>query len=533
MANREAQRRYRARKRAERDAASALATLERSDGDDASALAAWSEATLTVPPGHPLAGEPMVLPDYGVEFVRDALNHRESLLCMARKNAKSGLAAVLALGLLVGPLRRPGLRVGTCSISREKAAELLRQMREIAEASHLHGLEFLKTPAPGWVRTPEGSSAEFLSADKSAGHASGFDVVIVDEMGLMGERDRDLVAGMRSSTSARDGRFIAISIRGECPMLEEMIARADMATTSVHLYAPDVDDGDDVDIHDPEVWAAGNPGLACGIKSASYMADEAGRVEATPSDLGTFYAFDLNLPRAPSREVIFTVGDLDGCTVDAEDLPARQGPAVIGLDMGEATSASAATALWPATGRVECWMGFGDVPSLIERGRRDGARYDLMAKRGELRTYPGRVTPVSDFLADVAGDLAGVKVHRLAADGFKDSEIKDFLGQAGLRWAYEFRRVGAGKDGSRDVRALQRLVLNTRIKMVDSLALRTAVANSSLRRDANGNPGLDKSTSRGRIDLLSALVIAAGIAEPMIDRRPRRRPRSSLTWEGR
>ena len=55
-------------------------------------------------------------------------------------------------------------------------------------------------------------------------------------------------------------------------------------------------------------------------------------------------------------------------------------------------------------------MGFGDVPSLIERGRRDGARYDLMAKRGELRTYPGRVTPVSDFLADVAGDLAGVKV---------------------------------------------------------------------------------------------------------------------------
>ena len=207
MANREAQRRYRARKRAERDAASALATLERSDGDDASALAAWSESTLTVPPGHPLAGEPMVLPDYGVEFVRDALTHRESLLSLARKNAKSAICAVLVLGLLVGPLRRPGLRVGTCSISREKAAELLRQMREITEASHLVGLEFLKTPAPGWVRTPEGSSAEFLSADKSAGHASGFDVVIVDELGLMGERDRDLVAGMRSSTSARDGRF--------------------------------------------------------------------------------------------------------------------------------------------------------------------------------------------------------------------------------------------------------------------------------------------------------------------------------------
>ena len=325
MANREAQRTYRARKRAERDKASALAPLGKSKGDPASALAAWSEATLTVPPGHPLAGDAMRLPEYGVEFVRDALSHRESLLCMGRKNSKSGICAVLALGLLVGPLRKAGLRVGTCSISREKAAELLRQMREIAEASDLQGLEFLKTPAPGWVRTPEGSSAEFLSADKSAGHASGFDVVIVDELGLMDERDRDLIAGMRSSTSARDGRFIAISIRGECPMLEEMIGRADMATASVHLYAPDVEDGDDVDIHDPRVWAAGNPGLAVGIKSSTYMRDEAGRVEASPSDLALFQAFDLNMPRSPTRELIFTPGDLDGNVVDAEDLPARPG----------------------------------------------------------------------------------------------------------------------------------------------------------------------------------------------------------------
>ena len=58
--------------------------------------------------------------------------------------------------------------------------------------------------------------------------------------------------------------------------------------------------------------------------------------------------------------------------------------------------------------------------------------------------------------------------------------------------------------------------------MRESLAFATAVANSSLRRDGNGNPGLDKATSRGRIDLLSAAVIAAGIAEPMMDRPSRR-----------
>ena len=142
-------------------------------------------------------------------------------------------------------------------------------------------------------------------------------------------------------------------------------------------------------------------------------------------------------------------------------------------------------------------MGFGDTPSLRERGKLDGADYVLMEKRGELRTYPGRVTPVAQFMADVAADLTGCRVSRLAADGYKDSEIMDFLDRANLRWPREFRRVGAGKDGGADVRAFQRLVLTRQLKMRASLALSTAIANSIIRRDPNGNPGLDKSRSMG------------------------------------
>ena len=484
--------------------------------DPAQAVADWSREALVVPPGHPLAGQPMELPEYGVDFIRDALTHREALLCLGRKNAKSAIVAVFALALMAGPLRRPGLRIGTVSVTREKSAELLRQMREIAEGSELPGLEFRKSPAPGWVVTPDGSTSEFLSADKASGHASGFDYAIVDELGLMGERDRELIAGMRTATSARDGRFLALSIRGESPMLEEMVDRRGLPTTAVHLHAPQVAEGEAVDIHDPAVWAAGNPGIAAGIKSAAWMRDEARRVEATPTDRATFLAFDLNLPQSPTREMIFSPTDWRACVVD--ELPPRRGPVCLGLDMGEATAASAAFGIWPETGRCESWLAFGDNPPLVERGRRDGARYDLMAERGELRTYPGRVTPVSLFLSDVATDLQGCRVHRLGADGYKDAESKDFLETAGLRWPYEFRRVGAGKDGGRDVRALQRLVLNRRLKMRESLSFSTAISNSALRRDGNGNPGLDKASSRGRIDLLSAAVIAAGIAEPLMDR---------------
>ena len=116
----------------------------------------------------------------------------------------------------------------------------------------------------------------------------------------MTERDRDLIAGMRSSMSARGGRLIALSIRGESPMLEEMIERKELAQTVVHLYAPDIPEGGDVDIHDPAIWALGNPGLATGIKQVSYMAAEATRVTATPTDLAAFKAFDSESAGQPN-----------------------------------------------------------------------------------------------------------------------------------------------------------------------------------------------------------------------------------------
>ena len=121
---------------------------------------------------------------------------------------------------------------------------------------------------------------------------------------------------------------------------------------------------------------------------------------------------------------------------------------------------------------METRLAFGDKPSLADRGKADGSPYATMAKRGELVTYPGRVTPVRSFLADLVVNMAGQHVHALAADSYKDSESLDFFEGAGIGWPVTFRRVGAGKDGGRDVRSLQRLILTGRLRMIESLALR-------------------------------------------------------------
>ena len=240
-----------------------------------------------------------------------------------------------------------------------------------------------------------------------------------------------------------------------------------------------------------------------------------------PTDEPSFRAYDLNQALSPTREMILSPDDLRACFVD--ELPPRSGPCFLGFDFGESVSATTAAAIWPATGRLETWMAFGNKPPIAVRGKRDDAPYVAMVERGELVLHEGRVVSLERFLSDVQINLAGVRVAGAAADSHKDAEAKDKLDRAAVRWPVQFRRVGAGKTGGSDVRALQALVLTCRLAMLPNLSFVTAIAKSTMTRDGNGNPGLDKAKSRGRIDVLSAAVIAAGLAAPHFDRPVRRR----------
>ena len=512
------QRAYRARKKSEREASFILPTAGKNilPDDPVGALATWAAKTLIVPPGHPLAGQPMALPDFAEDFLRAGWGAHESALCISRKNSKSAIAAVLALGHLVGPLRSEGWRGAVASITKEKAAELRNQVAAIAEASRLD-VRIRKAPYPGQIISATGV-LETLASERTAGHSSSFDLVIVDETGLMPERSRELLAGLRSSVSAKAGRIIHVSVRGDSPLFAEVLGNP--AVVSRTYAAPD-----DCALDDRAAWAAANPGLGT-IKQVSYMEAECERVQHVPGDEASFRAWDLNQPLDPTREMILSPADLRACFVDT--VPARAGDCYVGFDFGEAVSSTAACAIWPSTGRLETWQAFGDVPPLHERARRDDAPYIEMVARGELKTFPGRIVRPDAFLADLQTELAGCRVVAAAADSYKDSEVRDFLDRAAVTWPVQFRRVGAGKDGGADVRAFQRLVIQKRFSMSTNLSLATAISKSTLRRDANGNPAINRATSRGRIDVLSAAVIAAGLAERAFDRPARRRLRYGL-----
>ena len=76
-------------------------------GNDAWAVVEWAAGKLRVPTGHPRSGEPFNLADLQIAIIDDVLTHRETLACMARKNAKSATIAVLALAHLAARCGAP------------------------------------------------------------------------------------------------------------------------------------------------------------------------------------------------------------------------------------------------------------------------------------------------------------------------------------------------------------------------------------------------------------------------------------------
>ena len=496
--------------------------------DPAGAVSEWARRCLVVPPGHPKAGQPFEIPAYLESFFRDALavDCHEAALIIARKNAKSAGVAVLLLAFMTGPLRRAGWRAGVCSISREKASELRAQMEQIALASGLKGLRFWRARTAPAVTSDFGGSVDILSADRNAGAASSYDAAIVDELGLLAEKNRDLVSSMRSSVSAKAGKFLALSVHGAGPFVPEIIKRRGEPSLALHLYQSDAD----CHLDDEKAWHDSNPGLAVGIKSIEYMRAEARRVLATPADQASFRAFDLNQPQDPGSEMIFALSDWKACVVAADDLPPRDGECTVGFDLGGSSSMTALAAVWPRTGRCETWGAFPANPNLLDRGTADGcgSLYFRMESRGELKTYAGRITPVGEFLKDCAARLAGERVLVAGADRFRRAEATQALESANLRWPMEWRGQGASAraDGSHDVRAAQRVVLSRKLRTLQSLLLESAIRESVIRRDGAGNPALDKARKNARIDALSAFVISEGLAE-IVAAQPRRSWRSA------
>ena len=485
--------------------------------DPAAALVEWAEETLIVPAGL-LAGEPFHIPEWQRAFLTRAMapGVGQAGLSVSRKNGKSGLVAVWLLGHLAGPLRRARWRGAVVSLTGNHARELRDAMAELIDASRLPHVEVLVTPFPGRIRGPHGSRVDFLSADKATGHAIGVDLAIIDEAGLLEESQRSLVNALLTSTSARNGRMVAISIRGTSPMFGEMKQLSiDKPGEAIwEEYAAPVG----CDLDDEEAWHRANPGLASGIKSLEYMRRQSSRAISVPKNAAEFRAYDLNQPGAPTHETIVSVEEWHRTAV-AELPDERPGPVFLGVDLGGSESMSACVAYFPQIGIIEGVCAVPHEPTLEQRGLDDGVGdlYVECEEAGYLYQFGHRFVDAMQFLRFVytGYNHRGYHIVAVGADRYRSDEFLAAGRKLGITATPYLRGVsaGAGAEASVDVEMFRRANMEGRLRHNGNPLALEAIKNAEVVTDSNGYYRLRRYPGRGPCDWLSAAVIAVGGAE--------------------
>ncbi|MCA1777576.1 MAG: terminase large subunit [Loktanella sp.] len=474
-------------------------------------------STLTVPEGRK-AGKPLRLARFQKDFVRGAFakDTAVALLSIGRGNAKTALSAGIALGHLIGEIApQPKREIIFAARNRDQARAAFGFLVGFIEGLPEEDQEAFTIRRGSKLEVETdlngGGLARVIPADGKSILGGAPTLAILDERAAW-ERDKgdNLENAILSGLGKRDGRALIIS------------TSAPDDTNTFSRWMDEPPPGSYVQEHRPdpglppddlESLLVANPGAREGIGSTSdWLVAQAKRAIARGgSALSSFRNLNRNERVASDdRSVLVTIDEWLSAEVAPEQLPERDGPVILGVDLGGSRSMSAAALFWPVTGRLECIGAFPTTPGLSDRGAADGVsgRYIEMADRGELKTMGDTTVPVARFLADVVELLEGQAPAAVVGDRFRHAEFVEALRGAGLERVPCVWRGMGWRDGSEDVERFRRALFEGKVKTSPSLLLRSAFSDAITLVDPAGNHKLARARSTGRIDAAAATVIA-------------------------
>lgn len=490
--------------------------------------------TLRIPEGK-LAGQPLKLASYQRQFIAGALADgiMVGVLSIGRGNAKTALAAGLALGELMGEWSdQPRREIILAARNRDQARIAFQFMLGFIEglSDDDQAAFTIRRGAKLEVEYEDGSIARCIAADGKSVLGGAPTLAILDERASWeGEKGDALENAILSGLGKRDGRALIISTS----------APDDANTFSRWLDDPPP--GTYVQEHRPafglpaddlDSLLEANPGAAEGIGSSpEWLVAQARRAIARGgSALSSFRNLNRNeRVSTEDRSVLITTDEWLAAEVGPDALPPRDGPVVLGVDLGGSRSMSAAAFYWPETGRVEAVGTFPGQPSLADRGAADGVsdRYERMQDRGELFTLGDATVPPGPWLAEIVRRLDGQPPACIVGDRFRHAEFVEAMDKAGLGHVPFIWRGFGWKDGSEDIERFRRALFDGEVKVAPSLLLRSAFSDAVTLIDPANNAKLAKARSLGRIDAAAATVLAVAQGARMLAA-PAKRAR--LAW---
>lgn len=336
-----------------------FALSENSGAEPADLAIAFLE-TLKIPEGK-MAGQRLKLAEFQRQFVRGSLAEgvMVGVLSIGRGNAKTALSAGLSLAALMGIWdNQPKREIIFAARNRDQARTAFQFLVGFIEGLPEDDQELFTIRRGSKLEVEYdgngGGLARVIAADGKSILGGAPTLALMDERAAW-ERAKgdDLENAILSGLGKRDGRALIISTS----------APDDANTFSRWLDEPPP--GCYVQEHRPsfglpaddlESLLAANPGAPEGIgSSVEWLVAQARRAIARGgSALSSFRNLNRNeRVSTEDRSVLITVDEWLAAEVNPDDLPPRDGPCILGVDLGGSRSMSAAAMYWPETGRLE------------------------------------------------------------------------------------------------------------------------------------------------------------------------------------
>ena len=480
---------------------------------------AYCEKYCMVPEGT-LRGQPVRLALFQEVFFYSVFDSpvrvRRAYLCMARKNGKTALIALILLCFIAGPEAVQNSRLSSGAHSKEQAAEVF---------NYASKMIYLSPALTSLTRVVESGKRIFglrknveykaLSAEGKTNHGGSPLVAILDEMGQETGPSNDFVDAIETSQGAYEGEAILFAITTQAPTDAAMFSKwldaaengGDMSVVS-HCYAAD----EDCELDDPQAHQDANPALGI-FNSKSNIEGAASDAMANPSAEARFRVLQLN-QRQNMVQALFSKNSWKAC--GASPLPLGDGVVYGGLDLSKTTDLTALVLTTRVKGvlQVHChfWM---PKDTIKQRAKEDHADYVTWAKMGLITLTDGPVVDFAFLARDVLEHTRGLNLKKLAFDDWKMDRLLVELNKLGHDLPLENWRQGY-KSMSPAIDGLEEDVLKQDLAHGNNPVLGMCVHNAVALPDPAGNRKLDKSRSTGRIDGLQALAMARGVEAKVV-----------------
>jgi phage terminase large subunit-like protein len=450
---------------------------------------------------------------FGWKRTDGSRRYRSALIYVPRKNAKTTIAAGIALYLLFCD-SEPGAEIYSAAANEEQAAlcfDTAKGMVFASQALARRGKIFRRV-----ISYDEALSRyAVLSAKASTKHGLNPSGVILDE--LHAHKDRELAETLTSAMGARRQPLTIYTTTADygrpsiCNETHRYACQVRDGVIADSAFLPVVyEAGREDDWTAEATWKKANPNYGISVKP-EFLREECQKAKDTPARENTFKRLHLNIiTEQANRWLSMEKWDRGIGEVDWKELAAAMEgrECFAGLDLAATTDLCSLVLFFPNDGRPVA-VPFYWVPreAALAREARDRVPYLAWAREGAIILTDGNVVDY-DFIRVFIGELAErFKINEIAFDPFAGTQVSNQLTQDG-------HKVVAFRQGMISMNAptkeLERMVLGGVLSHGGHPVLRWNASNVTTESDAAGNLKPSKSKSMEKIDGIVSLIMGIG-----------------------